>query len=74
VGTFGLQGEGLPVELRDIEVDVTADYKFLPGRIYNLKSDSVIRNGGGLSGAHSDIAHPEVGHAFWEAVLASPAR
>ncbi|KID83333.1 all2529-like protein, partial [Metarhizium majus ARSEF 297] len=32
----------------------------------------VIRNGSGLSGAHSDIAHPEVAHAFWAAVLAEP--
>ena len=29
-----------------------------------------IRNGGGASGAHSDIAHPEVAHAYWEAIIA----
>ena len=28
------------------------------------------KNGGGASGAHSDIAHPEVAHAFWAAALA----
>ena len=32
----------------------------------------MIKNGGGASGAHSDIAHPEVAHAFWSAVLAAP--
>jgi hypothetical protein len=72
IGTFGLQGAGLAIEPRDISRDVTKAYGFVPGRVYNLKSDEVIRTGGGLSGAHSDIAHPEVGHAFWEAVLATP--
>jgi hypothetical protein len=72
IGTFGLQGAGLAVEARDISRDVTQAYEFAPGRVYNLRSDDVIRAGSGLSGAHSDIAHPEVGHAFWEAVLATP--
>src|SRR5687768_14643144 len=72
IGTFGLQGAGLAIEPRDISRDVTKTYGFVPGRVYNLKSDEVIRTGGGLSGAHSDIAHPEVGHACWEAVLATP--
>ena len=72
IGTFGLQGSGLTLEQRDIARDITHAYGFKPGCVYNLKSDDVIRTGGGLSGAHSDIAHPEVGHAFWEAVLATP--
>jgi hypothetical protein len=72
IGAFGLQGAGLAIEPRDISRDVTKAYEFEPGRVYNLRSDDVIRTGGGLSGAHSDIAHPEVGHAFWEAVLATP--
>jgi hypothetical protein len=69
VGTFGIQGEG--VEVEDLPIGQTdARYNFQPGRIYNLDADSIIRNGGGASGAHSDIAHPEVAHAFWSAVLA----
>ena len=46
------------------------DYGFEPGHIYNLEASHVIKNGGGFSGAHSDIAHPEVAHAMWQAVLA----
>ena len=45
------------------------NYGFQPGRVYNLDANGVIKNGGGFSGAHSDIAHPEVAHAFWAAVL-----
>jgi hypothetical protein len=37
-----------------------------------VNGDAVIRSGGGLSGARSDIAHPAVGHLFWNAVLATP--
>jgi hypothetical protein len=29
----------------------------------------VINLGGGFSGAHSDIAKPEVAHAVWEAAM-----
>ena len=35
------------------------------------RGERVIKDGDGASGAHSDIAHPEVAHAFWAAVLAS---
>lgn len=71
VGTFGIQGEG--VEIEDLQVGpVDASYHFRRGRIYNLDADGVIKNGGGGAGAHNDIAHPEVAHAFWSAVLAEP--
>jgi hypothetical protein len=73
IGTFGLQGKGLPLDRSDLTLDLSWSYRFAPGRVYNLNGDAVIRTGGGLSGAHSDIAHPELGHAFWEAALASPA-
>ena len=43
----------------------TFAYGFQPGTIYNLEASAIISNGGGASGAHSDIAHPEVAHAFW---------
>jgi hypothetical protein len=45
-------------------------YEFRAGREYNLAGSNFIRNGGGASGAHSDIAHPEVGHVIWSAALA----
>lgn len=72
IGAFGLQGAGVGAEGREIAADLAHDYGFAPKHVYNVKCDSVIKNGGGLSGAHSDIAHPEVGHLFWGAVLAAP--
>lgn len=38
------------------------------GTVYNLESSNVIAKGGGSSGAHSDICHPEVAHAVWSAM------
>jgi hypothetical protein len=73
VGAFGLQGEGLNLERRDI-LPITASYGFRSGGIYNLECSTVIRNGDAVSGAHSDICHPEVAHAIWEAAtVESPA-
>jgi hypothetical protein len=69
VGTFGLRGPGL--DLVDLDLQAADQpYAFQGGRIYNLECSGVIRNGGGAAGAHSDIAHPEVAHAVWSAVLA----
>ena len=68
VGTFGVQGAP---SIEDLVMQrAGATYAFRNGAIYNLESSGVIRNGEGASGAHSDIAHPEVAHAFWSAVLA----
>jgi hypothetical protein len=69
LGAFGIQGvdqiaEGLQMK------PASEPYNFKPGRIYNLESSEIIKNGGGVSGAHSDIAHPEVAHALWQAALA----
>jgi hypothetical protein len=41
--------------------------------IYNLDGTAYIRNGTGASGAHNDIANPEVAHAVWEAARQSAA-
>lgn len=72
VGTFGIQGEDVQAE--DLPIGpVDGTYDFRAGRVYNLDADGVIRTGGGASGAHSDIAHPEVAHAFWSAILAPAA-
>lgn len=36
------------------------EYDFQPGRIHNVDANAVIVEGGGPSGAHSDIVHPEL--------------
>jgi len=69
VGSFGLQGLGK--RATDLTMhDDTTPYGFAPGRVYNIEASGVIKDGGGMSGAHSDIAHPEVAHVMWEAALA----
>jgi hypothetical protein len=68
VGAFGLRG--LETGVEDLEMQpVSGTYGFRPGIIYNLESSHIIRNGTGASGAHSDITHPEVAHAVWEAAM-----
>jgi hypothetical protein len=69
VGAFGIRG----VKAEDQRMlPATANYQFKGGRVYNLEASDFISHGGGLSGAHCDIVHPEVAHAFWQATLASP--
>jgi|RhiMetdeSRZDD1v2_1073273.scaffolds.fasta_scaffold550324_1 hypothetical protein len=69
IGTFGVQGPDTNATHMDM-LPVSGSYGFKGGQVYNLNGDQYIKNGGGFSGAHSDIAHPEVAHAVWEAVLA----
>jgi len=66
VGAFGIQGPGADCENRVI-LGTGDTYGFERGKIYNIESSGVINVGGGFSGAHSDIAKPEVAHAVWEA-------
>jgi hypothetical protein len=68
-GTFGIRGTE-PSADREILAS-TSQYHFRPGTTYNIDASSVIRNGGGLSGAHSDINHDQVAHLFWQAALSS---
>lgn len=69
VGSFGLQGLG--AQAHDLQmIGSGLEYGFAPGRVYNLEASRVICNGDGASGAHSDIAHPEVAHAAWQAIAA----
>jgi hypothetical protein len=70
VGTFGAQGVDDLAEDAKIQ-HANYQYKFAKGRIYNLDAVEVIKNGGGFSGAHSDIAHPEVAHVMWQMILTS---
>ncbi|HEV7993532.1 MAG TPA: hypothetical protein VGP25_17020 [Gemmatimonadaceae bacterium] len=70
IGTFGVQGLGAaaidgPMQAADF------DYGFEPKGVYNLEASGIIKDGGGFSGAHSDIAHPEVAHVMWQAVAAT---
>ncbi|MGW6130212.1 hypothetical protein ACWFNE_09315 [Cellulomonas sp. NPDC055163] len=67
VGTFGTNGPGLRVVRERVE-DVGDAYAFEGGTVYNLNADAVIANGSGPSGAHSDIARPEIARAVRRAV------
>lgn len=71
IGAFGIQGEAATVDMPISTVDLP--YDFSEGRVFNLEASGVIRNGDGPAGAHSDIAHPEVAHAFWAAAIAGMA-
>ncbi|WP_233885450.1 CHAT domain-containing protein [Paraburkholderia flagellata] len=67
IGAFGIRGS---LGVQDLVMQASDFiYAFEHGCIYNLDASDVIRNGNGPAGAHSDIAHPEVAHAFWSAVL-----
>jgi hypothetical protein len=68
VGTFGIRGSGIQIEDKDM-VGIDGTYGFQPGEVYNIDASKYIREMKGASGAHNDIAHPEVAHAFWEAVM-----
>ena len=66
VGTFGVRGPGIEIQDEVLE-RVDEDYPIRPGVVYNLNADSVIAKSAGISGAHSDICHPEVARAVWRA-------
>lgn len=69
LGAFGVRGPGVDVQdVLGMKV-LGESYGFQPGRVYNIESSNVIKDGTGASGAHNDIDKPEVGHAFWEAVI-----
>lgn len=69
LGTFGARGPGVSaVDLKML--DATQAYGFERGKIYNIDSSQyVAKNEGFGVGAHNDIAHPQVAHAMWSAVL-----
>jgi hypothetical protein len=69
LGAFGAQGEGVDaVGLAMLPSD--EPYAFDRGKVYNLDSSRYIAKMQTLgAGAHNDIAHPEVAHAMWTAVL-----
>ncbi|WP_371679697.1 hypothetical protein [Streptomyces sp. NBC_01276] len=67
IGTFGLRGPGIGLTDGDLGPADTL-YDFQPHGVYDLDANDVIKSGGGFSGAHSDICHPPVAHAIWQAV------
>jgi hypothetical protein len=71
IGAFGIQGvpDGTRNELKMLAAD--GAYTLEKGKIYNLESSQFIAKKEGASGAHSDIAGPEVAHAIWSAAFAS---
>jgi len=74
VGTFGIRGTPTKAT-HDLSVlNADAEYGFDGGQIYNIDASTVIRHGGWPSGAHSDIAHAQIAHLFWQAALSVVAR
>jgi hypothetical protein len=72
LGAFGIRGVN---RVEDSSMlPVTSSYGFAAGGVYNLEATDVIKDGTGSSGAHNDIAHPEVAHAFWEAAAVKTPR
>lgn len=68
LGTFGVRGPD-PVVVDMAMLPADGSYDFAAGKVYNLESSEYIcEMQSRSSGAHSDLAHPEVAHAVWEAV------
>jgi hypothetical protein len=72
LGAFGAQGEGVDaVAMAMLASD--EPYAFERGKVYNLDGSRYIAEMQSLgAGAHNDIAHPQVAHAMWSAVLLEP--
>jgi pimeloyl-ACP methyl ester carboxylesterase len=68
VGTFGAQGPGVNA-VEEAMHPLNQPYQFQPGAVYNFNSSQFICDGGGVSGAHSDISKPEVAQLIWSAAL-----
>jgi hypothetical protein len=73
VGAFGLQGLSGNVASDLAMLGAAVAYSFEPGKVYNVDGSQFICHKEGDSGAHSDIAGPEVAHLIWAAALASGA-
>jgi hypothetical protein len=68
VGAFGARGPGIDVLDRPM-LPAGEPYGLKAGKVYNLDASAFICDGGGFSGAHSDIDKPAVAHAVWEATV-----
>ena len=69
LGALGALGAGVDaVGLAMLDSD--QPYEFERGKVYNLDGSRYIAEMQSLgAGAHNDIAHPQVAHAMWSAVL-----
>lgn len=68
IGTYGIQGVANLVTGKMLAEN--GSYAFTPGMIHNLDGGQFIAKMDGASGAHSDIAGPQVAHAIWQAARA----
>jgi hypothetical protein len=71
IGTYGIQVVGGDVGSDLAMLAANGTYQFQRGKICNLDGSHYICHKDGLSGAHCDIAGPEVAHAIWAAAPAS---
>jgi len=70
VGTHGVRGPGIKLSDQPL-LPADGEYQLRGGTVYNLECSEVIRAAADQGGAHSDIAHPAVAHAVWQAALAA---
>lgn len=61
---YGALGAYGACDVGAVEMEVGTPLPFERGGIYNLDASAVIRNGDGIAGAHTDIAHRELAEAF----------
>lgn len=68
LGMFGARGTGIATH--DLSLGaLQANYAFKPNTFFNLQVSEYVKAGNPLTGgAHNDIAHPELAHAFWSAI------
>lgn len=71
IGAYGLRGLDRSLFEDTAMLPVGGTYAFQKRKVYNLEASDYICHGDGPSGAHSDIAGPEVAQAIWEAALVS---
>lgn len=71
IGAFGMRGLPESIALDSPMLGTDREYGFEQGKVYNLEASQFIAKKEGASGAHNDIAGPEVAHAIWQAALAS---
>jgi hypothetical protein len=71
LGTVGARGPGIQ-NLDQKMLPAQNGYSFEKGVFYNPEVSDYICDGCGPSGAHNDIAKPEVAHALWQAVASGP--
>lgn len=67
IGSFGICGTTAEKEPMRAPNE---NYGFKAGHIYNVEGSKYIARLDGASGAHNDIAGPEVAHLIWQAALA----